>query len=116
MAGGAAGIVRRDLDAAFADRRGPQEIDCEPCEMGEAVVRGGAFDRTGYQGRGRPGVLVLGVPRTARERARAKGAVAEIDISRVQCESPPLRRPGSSAHLNFAPSEPLAQDGSHVNQ
>ena len=84
MAGVAAGIVRRNFDPAFADRRGPHEIDGEPREMGQAVVDGGAFDRTRDQGRGRPGVLVLGIPRTAGQFAGAKGASAEIDISRVQ--------------------------------
>jgi hypothetical protein len=84
MAGVAAGIVRRNFDAAFADWRRPQEIDGEPCEMGEAVVDGGAFDRAGYQGRGRPGVLVPRVPGSPGELARAKGAIAEIDIGRFQ--------------------------------
>ena len=54
MAGVAAGIVRRDLDAAFADRRGPDEIDGEPCEMGEAVLGGGAFDRPAIRAEGGP--------------------------------------------------------------
>ena len=38
MAGVAAEVVRCNLDPAFADRRGPEEIDREPAEMGEAVV------------------------------------------------------------------------------
>ena len=38
VAGVAADVVRRNLDATFADRRGPQQIDGEPTEMREAVV------------------------------------------------------------------------------
>ena len=38
MAGVAADIVLRDLDAAFADRRGAQEVDREPPEMGGGLA------------------------------------------------------------------------------
>ena len=67
VAGVAADIVRRDLDAAFADGRGPHEIDGEPCEMRQALVRGGALDRPADQRRRRTGVLMVGIPGAAGE-------------------------------------------------
>ena len=74
MAGVAADIVRHDLDAALADGRGPHEIDGEPRKMRQAIVGGGAFDRTRDQRRGRTGVLMVGIPRAAGQFTRAKHA------------------------------------------
>ena len=60
-----ADIVRRHLDPALADGRGPQEIDGQPREMRQSVFGGGVFDRATDQRRRRPGVLMVGMPRAA---------------------------------------------------
>ena len=80
----AADIVRHDLDAALADRRGPHEVDGEPAEMGQSVFGGGALDRATDQRRRRTGVLMVGMPRAAGQLTRAKHAVADFAIGCVQ--------------------------------
>ena len=84
VAGVAADVVRYNLDATFADRRGPEEIDGEPSEMGQAVAGGGAFDRPADQRRGRTGVLMVGIPRAAGEGACAKRAIRDFAVGCVQ--------------------------------
>ena len=83
MAGVAADVVGADFDSAFADRRGPQKIDGEPPEMGEAVLHGSALDRPADQRRRRAGVLMFWIPRADGERL-ALMPLAEFDISSVQ--------------------------------
>jgi hypothetical protein len=52
--------------------------------MRQALSGGGALDRPADQRRGRTGVLMVGMPGAARERACAIDALAEIDVSRIQ--------------------------------
>jgi hypothetical protein len=99
MAGIAADIVGHDLDSAFADRRGPHQIYGQPPEMGQPVFGGHVFDRPADERGGETGVLMVGMPRAAGERARTKNARAEIDVSRIQgrgsscpCAERPWRR------------------------
>ena len=81
VAGVAAQIVFADLDPAFADRRGPHEIDREPAKMGEAFARGRPLDGAADQRRGRAGVLVVGMPGAAGQLPRVKDALVHFDIS-----------------------------------
>jgi hypothetical protein len=116
VAGVAADVVRGNLDAAFADGRGPEKIDGKPSEMRQALACGGAFDRAADQRRGRTGVLMVGMPRAARERACAKNARAEIDVSRIQgrgsscpcAERPWLRAAGFALEARLAQDKPFA--------
>jgi hypothetical protein len=111
VAGVAAGVVRRDLDAAVADRCGPDEIDGEASEMRQALVGGGAFDRPADERRRRAGVLMVGIPGPARERAGAKNARAEIDVGRIQSQGSPAHAPRAlGAARPFALQPRRAQD------
>ena len=111
VAGVAAGVVRRDLDAAVADRRGPDEIDGEASEMRQALVGGGAFDRPADERRRRASVLMVGIPGPARERARAKKVRAEIDVGRIQGQGSSAHAPGVlGAAQPFALQPRRAQD------
>jgi hypothetical protein len=82
--GVAAGIVRRDLDATLADGRGPQEVDSEPPEMGQSVLGRDMFDRATNQSRGRPGVLMVRMPRATGQLTGVKHAVTDFAIGCVQ--------------------------------
>ena len=104
MAGVAADIVGADFDPAFADRRGPQQIDREPPEMRKPVRRRRAFDGAADQRRGRAGVLMLGVPRANGERARAIEALAQFNVSSVQGEPPRVRVPSPALLAKVARS------------
>jgi hypothetical protein len=84
VAGVAAEIVRRHFDAAFADRGRAHEIDRQAPEMVEARLCRGAFNRPANQRGRRAGVLIVGVPRAAGERARAKDAFGDFVIGCVQ--------------------------------
>ena len=75
--------------------------------MRQAVARRGALDRPADQRRGRPGVLMLGIPRADGEGARAKDALAEFDISSVQVEPPSWRAAPAPRARGFAPRRRL---------
>jgi hypothetical protein len=44
----AADVVGRHLDTAFPDGRAPHEVDGKPSEVRQAVVHGGALNRTAH--------------------------------------------------------------------
>ena len=83
VAGVAADVVGRNLDAALADRRRPQQIDGKPSKMRQAVIQCDAFDRAADQRRGRPRMLMVGMPRATCKRTCAKDAVADFAVGCV---------------------------------
>jgi hypothetical protein len=56
----------------------------QPREMRQAIVRSGALDRAADECGGRPGVLMVGMPRAAGQITGAKHAVGDFAIGCVQ--------------------------------
>jgi hypothetical protein len=84
VAGVAAEVIPDDFDSAVADRRRAEEVYGQPREMGQALARGRMLNRPADECRGRTGVLMLGMPRAAGERASGKDAVSDFVIGCVQ--------------------------------